>query len=63
MPYISAMQTVAELHDFRADAAAAGMPEEEIVEIVLLISANPQIGDLMPGTGGARSSGARPGEG
>ena len=54
LPYISAMQAVAELDDFRADAAAAGMSDEEIVEVTLLISANPQIGELMPGTGGAR---------
>jgi hypothetical protein len=48
------MQTVAELADFRADAAAAGMSDAEIVEFTLRIAANPRLGDLMVGTGGAR---------
>jgi hypothetical protein len=48
------MQAVAELEDFRADAAAAGMSDKEILEATLLISVNPEIGDLMAGTGGAR---------
>jgi hypothetical protein len=48
------MQAVAELEDFRGDAAAAGMSEEEINDLIVTVSADPQIGDLMVGTGGAR---------
>jgi hypothetical protein len=48
------MQAVAELEGFRRDAAAAGMSEEEINNLIVAISAEPQIGDLMVGTGGAR---------
>jgi hypothetical protein len=54
MPYITAMQAVAELDDFRRDAAAAGMSDDEIIDLVTLLSSDPQIGDLMAGTGGAR---------
>ena len=48
------MQAVAELEDFRRDAAAAGMSEEEINDLIVTVSTDPQIGDLMVGTGGAR---------
>jgi hypothetical protein len=48
------MQAVAELDNFRRDAAAAGMLEDEITNVIVAVSCNPEIGDLMVGTGGAR---------
>jgi mRNA-degrading endonuclease RelE of RelBE toxin-antitoxin system len=48
------MQGVIETADFLADAAATGMSEEERALIVLALSEKPKLGDLMPGTGGAR---------
>jgi hypothetical protein len=39
---------------FLTDAAASGMTDEEQEHIVSSISANPLVGDIMPGTGGCR---------
>ncbi|MDR4308587.1 type II toxin-antitoxin system RelE/ParE family toxin [Chelatococcus sambhunathii] len=39
---------------FEADAKAAGLGEDEIMEMVVYLSENPQAGDVIPGTGGAR---------
>jgi hypothetical protein len=39
---------------FLADAKAAGLDDSELAEIVTTIAANPQVGDIIPGTGGAR---------
>jgi hypothetical protein len=39
---------------FLADCCDAGLSEDEVYEIVAVISANPLLGDIMPGTGGAR---------
>ena len=50
------MQGVIETADFLADAADVGMSDEERALIVLAISENPKLGDLMPGTGGARKA-------
>lgn len=48
------MQGVIETADFLADAVDVGMAEHERALIVLAVSENPKLGDLMPGTGGAR---------
>jgi hypothetical protein len=48
------MQAVAELAGFRADAAAAGMTEQEIADLIVVVAANPTLGEVMVGTGGAR---------
>jgi hypothetical protein len=46
--------TVIQTPTFLADAEAAGLEAGEIAEMVATIAANPQIGDIIPGTGGAR---------
>lgn len=48
------MQTVVQTPDFIRDASDARLSEDEVTEIQNLIAADPTIGDLMPGTGGAR---------
>jgi hypothetical protein len=48
------MQGVIETPTFLADARKAGLSEDERLEIVNAIAANPASGDVMPGTGGAR---------
>ena len=48
------MQTVIQTPTFLADAKAAGVEDEEREAIVAIIAADPQAGDLIPGTGGAR---------
>jgi hypothetical protein len=48
------MHSVVETGSFLRDAAGVGMTDSERETIVLTISGNPLIGDLMPGTGGAR---------
>ncbi len=48
------MHTVIETPTFVHDADAANMSEDERIEIVVAIAANPTIGDVMSGTGGAR---------
>ncbi len=48
------MHTVIETSIFIRDARRAGISEEERETILDLIAHNPMIGDLMPGTGGAR---------
>lgn len=39
---------------FERQAKALGLDDEELLDIVSLIAADPEGGDLMPGTGGAR---------
>ena len=39
---------------FAEDAAAAGMTERDLKSLIDRLAANPQAGDLMVGTGGAR---------
>ena len=46
------MHTVIETAMFLNDCR--GLPEDERLEIVALIAADPHKGDIMPGTGGAR---------
>jgi hypothetical protein len=48
------MHTVIQTPAFLADCRRAGLGEEEVSEIVRAISLEPWLGDLMPGTGGAR---------
>jgi len=48
------MHAVIETSAYLRDAIGVGMSEEEREAIVLAISRNPRIGDVMPGTGGAR---------
>jgi hypothetical protein len=48
------MQTVIQTPTFLADAKAAGLDDSELAEIAATIAANPLIGDIIPGTGGAR---------
>ena len=48
------MHAVAELVGFAKDAEAAGMCGEELRRLIDRLAANPQAGDLIVGTGGAR---------
>src|ERR1043166_6070909 len=48
------MQTVVETHAFRKAADNSGLTDDERQAITNLVAANPSIGDLMEGTGGAR---------
>ena len=58
------MHGVIETASYLRDAAAAAMSEDERVVIVNAISANPSLGDRMPGCGGARKARfAMPGKG
>ena len=51
---MAAMQTVVETPDFLRDARAAGAGDDERRSIVDYIAANPKVGDLIVGSGGAR---------
>ena len=48
------MQTVIETPAFLNDAKAAGLSEQERLTIVQTIAIDPEAGDVIPGTGGAR---------
>ena len=48
------MHTVIEAPTFLADCRKAGLSEEDRGEMVLAISDDPEQGEVMPGTGGAR---------
>jgi hypothetical protein len=48
------MQTVIQTPTFLADAKAAGVTDDEMLAIVNTISADPEAGDVIVGTGGAR---------
>lgn len=48
------MQTVIETPVFMADTKAAGMSAEEVRAVVDHLAANPEAGDVIQGTGGAR---------
>lgn len=48
------MHSVYETAAFLRDAKAAGMHEEERDELVTYLAMNPQAGDVIVGTGGAR---------
>lgn len=58
------MHTVVETPAFLRRAKECGVSEDERAEIVTCIAADPQGGDVIPGTGGARKIRlARPGQG
>ena len=48
------MQTVVETPAFLSDARSLGLPVTERLAIVTWIAANPEAGDVIEGTGGAR---------
>lgn len=48
------MHAVIETPEYLTSAAKAGLSEAERDEIVKEVSENPEIGDLIPGTGGCR---------
>jgi hypothetical protein len=48
------MQTVVETHAFLIQAAAAGMTEKQRTDFVTHVANNPEIGDVIVGTGGCR---------
>jgi hypothetical protein len=48
------MHGVIRTETFLKDARAAGLSESDQQLIVVAISENPMLGDLMPGTGGCR---------
>ncbi|NQE64445.1 hypothetical protein E1H18_4701 [Caulobacter sp. RHG1] len=55
MPYMGdEMEVVVETPTYLKAAKAAGMTEAEMKAAALLVSADPQAGDLMIGTGGRR---------
>jgi mRNA-degrading endonuclease RelE of RelBE toxin-antitoxin system len=54
MPPSGEVHTVIETPDFASDAKDAGMSREEIEAVVVHLGKNPQAGDRIEGTGGAR---------
>jgi hypothetical protein len=48
------MHAVIETSVFLRDAARVGLPEMERDEIITMIARDPTVGDVIPGTGGAR---------
>lgn len=48
------MQTIVETPEFKRKAKEAGVSTDERKAIVDFIAANPEAGDLIPGSGGAR---------
>jgi len=54
LPYIHIMQVVIETPDYLADAKTLGLTEDERRSIVDYVAQNPDAGDEMKGTGGAR---------
>jgi len=64
MPYRRAVHTVIETNAYLSAARSLGMSSDEMAAVVDLIAANPMIGEIMPGCGGARKLRvARPGKG
>jgi hypothetical protein len=48
------MQTVVETESYLRDAKSAGMTEDERTAAVDVVATNPELGDVMQGTGGVR---------
>jgi hypothetical protein len=48
------LHAVAETPTFQRDAAAAGMTDAEKADLITYLATNPEAGDLIIGTGGAR---------
>lgn len=58
------MHGVIETNAYLAAAKACGMTPSELANVVDIVAANPEAGDIMPGCGGARKLRvARPGKG
>ena len=55
------MQSVVETPDYLRDVKAAGIGEDEARSIVNFIAADPQVGDLIVGSGGSQSQICRAG--
>lgn len=53
-PVYCLMHSVIETPTYLADAKQAGMTADERQEVATFVSVNPQAGDMMAGTGGAR---------
>lgn len=53
MPYVRKVFTIAETDEFRADADSIWSTEERL-EFCAWIAANPEAGEVMPGSGGCR---------
>jgi hypothetical protein len=54
LPYVGSMHAVVETPTFLRDCDDAEISDEDRLAIVNAIAAEPQLGDLMQGTGGAR---------
>src|SRR3546814_6398748 len=54
LPYMSLVQTVVETPEYLAAAKRAGMTDAERESAVNFIAANPDAGEIVPGTGGCR---------
>jgi len=50
------MQGVVHLKTFEKDAAEAGLTEDELKDIEYAIAADPEVGEVMQGTGGCRKA-------
>ena len=48
------MQTVVETEDYLRDAKASGLTAAEREAIIATLASTPDLGDVIPGTGGAR---------
>lgn len=48
------MHTVVEMENFSRSAKAASVLESEVDEIISHLAMNPSVGQIIPGTGGAR---------
>ncbi len=53
MGYIARVQSVRETRHF-SQAAAKVLSEDELADVIWLIAQNPQVGDLIPDSGGLR---------
>lgn len=54
LPYILPMQTVVETPEYLAAAKRVGMSDAERESAVNFVAANPDAGEIIPGTGGCR---------
>src|SRR6266852_6496433 len=54
LEYTGILQTVVETPAFLSEARSLGLPDAERLAIVSWIAANPAIGEVIEGTGGAR---------
>ena len=54
IPYSPDMHSVVETPTYLSDAKQAGMDADERQAVVAYVAVNPQAGDMMAGTGGAR---------